>query len=469
MVNVDKDESLSGEHVREGLTCIISVKVPNPEFEGQTKTRLGNPEVRKIVDQSIQEYLTEYLELHPNVLDSILSKSLNALKAALAAKRARELVRQKSVLRSSSLPGKLADCSATNPEDSEIFIVEGDSAGGSAKQGRDRRFQIGFIQRHSFEELHLIVVDCHPQCMDMSKADKFSVGRKENELSVHGLLALPNLRRRLFRSLEGCHMPEALDLDLSRLPLRSVTPNKPRQCSDRLRRHFPDLRQDQISKKFCKGYQCDGLYYFGDLPCENMLTSSLQARSVYRPRIYRASTAFHIIHSDVWGPSLVTAMSSHLYYVTFVDDDYTRCTPSFPSSDATTIPTNLDGLSRPIPLFESPQVPIPCASAAQAPLKVYTRHATPSALLPLSSLVSRTSLSSLVPTFVFPLYPSHTLHSPDRFGFAGSPNHPIAKCMSYHGLSASYQSFVGQVASVSIRRSVFEALKNPQWVVAMQE
>ncbi|PSS15734.1 DNA gyrase subunit B like [Actinidia chinensis var. chinensis] len=137
----DKDESLSGEHVREGLTCIISVKVPNPEFEGQTKTRLGNPEVRKIVDQSIQEYLTEYLELHPNVLDSILSKSLNALKAALAAKRARELVRQKSVLRSSSLPGKLADCSATNPEDSEIFIVEGDSAGGSAKQGRDRRFQ----------------------------------------------------------------------------------------------------------------------------------------------------------------------------------------------------------------------------------------------------------------------------------------------------------------------------------------
>ncbi|KAL8493773.1 hypothetical protein ACS0TY_024803 [Phlomoides rotata] len=137
----EKDISLSGEHVREGLTCVISVKVPNPEFEGQTKTRLGNPEVRKIVDQSIQEYLTEYLELHPDVLDLILSKSLNALKAALAAKRARELVRQKSVLKSSSLPGKLADCSATNPEEAEIFIVEGDSAGGSAKQGRDRRFQ----------------------------------------------------------------------------------------------------------------------------------------------------------------------------------------------------------------------------------------------------------------------------------------------------------------------------------------
>ncbi|XP_030926180.1 DNA gyrase subunit B, chloroplastic/mitochondrial-like [Quercus lobata] len=137
----DKDITLSGEHVREGLTCVVSVKVPNPEFEGQTKTRLGNPEVRKVVDQSVQEYLTEYLELHPDILDLILSKSLNALKAALAAKRARELVRQKSVLRSSSLPGKLADCSSTNPEEAEIFIVEGDSAGGSAKQGRDRRFQ----------------------------------------------------------------------------------------------------------------------------------------------------------------------------------------------------------------------------------------------------------------------------------------------------------------------------------------
>ncbi|XP_010490917.1 PREDICTED: DNA gyrase subunit B, mitochondrial-like isoform X2 [Camelina sativa] len=137
----EKDISLSGEHVREGLTCIVSVKVPNPEFEGQTKTRLGNPEVRKIVDQSVQEYLTEFLELHPDVLESIISKSLNAYKAALAAKRARELVRSKSVLKSSSLPGKLSDCSSSDPEESEIFIVEGDSAGGSAKQGRDRRFQ----------------------------------------------------------------------------------------------------------------------------------------------------------------------------------------------------------------------------------------------------------------------------------------------------------------------------------------
>ncbi|KAK8933417.1 hypothetical protein KSP39_PZI015884 [Platanthera zijinensis] len=88
----EKEMNLSGEHVREGLTCIISVKVPNPEFEGQTKTRLGNPEVRKVVEQCLQEYLTEYLELHPDAMDSILSKSLNALKAAMEAKRARELI-----------------------------------------------------------------------------------------------------------------------------------------------------------------------------------------------------------------------------------------------------------------------------------------------------------------------------------------------------------------------------------------
>ncbi|BCX12414.1 MAG: DNA gyrase subunit B [Thermosynechococcus sp.] len=137
----ENDPNLAGENIREGLTAIISVKVPNPEFEGQTKTKLGNTEVRGIVDAIVGEALTEYLDFHPNITDTILEKAIQAFNAAEAARRAREMVRRKSVLESSTLPGKLADCSSRDPAVSEIFIVEGDSAGGSAKQGRDRRFQ----------------------------------------------------------------------------------------------------------------------------------------------------------------------------------------------------------------------------------------------------------------------------------------------------------------------------------------
>ncbi|MEM9004552.1 MAG: DNA topoisomerase (ATP-hydrolyzing) subunit B [Cyanobacteria bacterium P01_F01_bin.86] len=137
----ENESNLSGENIREGLTGVISVKVPEPEFEGQTKTKLGNTEVRGIVDTLVGETLTEYLDFNPGVADAVLEKAIQAFNAAEAARRARELVRRKSVLESSTLPGKLADCSSRDPSESEIFIVEGDSAGGSAKQGRDRQFQ----------------------------------------------------------------------------------------------------------------------------------------------------------------------------------------------------------------------------------------------------------------------------------------------------------------------------------------
>ncbi len=137
----ENESNLAGENIREGLTAVISVKVPEPEFEGQTKTKLGNTEVRGIVDSLVGETLNEYLEFNLNVGDSILDKAIQAFKAAEAARHARELVRRKSVLESSPLPGKLADCSTRDPAESEIYIVEGDSAGGSAKQGRDRRTQ----------------------------------------------------------------------------------------------------------------------------------------------------------------------------------------------------------------------------------------------------------------------------------------------------------------------------------------
>ena len=137
----DADKNLSGEDTREGLTAVISVKLSDPQFEGQTKTKLGNSEVRGIVDSIVGETVSMYLEENPGIGKTIIDKSLTAARAREAAKKARELTRRKSILESAALPGKLADCSSKDPAECEIYIVEGDSAGGSAKQGRNRRFQ----------------------------------------------------------------------------------------------------------------------------------------------------------------------------------------------------------------------------------------------------------------------------------------------------------------------------------------
>ncbi len=137
----DKDGNLTGSDVREGLTAILSIKMRDPEFEGQTKTRLGNENIKEIVSTFIKEQLDDYCELHPAEIKAIIDRSIKAAQARLAAKRAREMVRRKNGLEGSSLPGKLADCIAKSVEKAELFLVEGDSAGGSAKQGRDREFQ----------------------------------------------------------------------------------------------------------------------------------------------------------------------------------------------------------------------------------------------------------------------------------------------------------------------------------------
>lgn len=135
------EDNLSGEDIREGISCIISLKIRNPQFEGQTKTKLGNSEVRGIVDSIVSEGLSEFFEENPAITKKIIEKSIMASRAREAARKARELTRRKNALEVSSLPGKLADCSIKDPMQTEIYLVEGDSAGGSAKQGRDRRFQ----------------------------------------------------------------------------------------------------------------------------------------------------------------------------------------------------------------------------------------------------------------------------------------------------------------------------------------
>ncbi len=186
----DSDQNLSGEDVREGLTAIVSVKLPNPEFEGQTKEKLGSQEALGAVQDAVKEKLQEWLEFNPKIAKTILEKTLQAQRAREAARKARELTRRKTVLENSALPGKLADCSNREPEKCEIFIVEGDSAGGSAKQGRNRMFQAILPLRGKIlnvEKARLDRIYGNNEIQAMVQAFGINISKNEEEVNIEKL------------------------------------------------------------------------------------------------------------------------------------------------------------------------------------------------------------------------------------------------------------------------------------------
>ena len=186
----DSEQNLSGDDVREGLTAIVSVKIENPEFEGQTKEKLGNSEVMGCVQDVVKEKLQEWLEFNPKLARLIIEKTLQAQRAREAARKARELTRRKSVLENSTLPGKLADCSNREPEKCEIFIVEGDSAGGSAKQGRNRMFQAILPLRGKIlnvEKARLDKIYANNEIQSMVQAFGITISKNDEEFNLEKL------------------------------------------------------------------------------------------------------------------------------------------------------------------------------------------------------------------------------------------------------------------------------------------
>ncbi len=203
LIKKDKTSALTGQDLREGLTAVISVKLQNPQFEGQTKTKLGNSEIKGVVDSLLDEGLTDYIETNPKVAKLIITKALQAQRVREAARKAQDLARRKTSLESTTLPGKLADCSEKDPSKCEIFLVEGDSAGGSAKQGRDRNFQAILPLRGKVlnveksrldkilanEEIRSLITAVGPEALKSLSTEKQNTENEEEALTKENILS----------------------------------------------------------------------------------------------------------------------------------------------------------------------------------------------------------------------------------------------------------------------------------------
>lgn len=275
------EDKLSGEDMREGLTAVISVKLINPQFEGQTKTKLGNSEVKGIVETLVGEGISEYLEENPKAAQVIFEKAIQAAQAREAARKARELVRRKSALEISTLPGKLADCSEKDPKQSELFIVEGDSAGGSAKQGRNRKFQAILPLRGKIlnvekarltkilknEEIHALVTACGIGVKNRDNGDLPAEGEEDviSKARYHTIIIMSDA------DIDGAHIRtllltlfyrymrpliEAGFVYIAQPPLYKVKKGKTEvyvYSDGELRKKLEELGQDGVSLQRYKG------------------------------------------------------------------------------------------------------------------------------------------------------------------------------------------------------------------------
>jgi DNA gyrase subunit B len=257
----DNGPSITGEDVREGLTAVLSVKLPSPQFEGQTKTKLGNSEMKGIVQSVIYEGLAETFERRPAVLRSIVNKAVTAARARDAARKAKELTRRKTALESGGLPGKLADCSSRNPEDCELFLVEGPSAGGSAKQGRDRAFQAILPLRGKILNVEKTRIDRmlqNEEICTLITALGTGIGEEEFDLSklrYHKIIVMTDADvdgahiRTLLLTLFYRHFPELIEngyLFIAQPPLFGIRDGKEEQYA------YNEKELKEILKRFPK-------------------------------------------------------------------------------------------------------------------------------------------------------------------------------------------------------------------------